>query len=193
MADDNADTRQLQQQQQQLSDHQLNRQDTLDSSPDANAVQIRPVPDFANLPELVLEKIFKKVPAEYRSVVAAVCPPWRSVYLGTSSCQRGTRLGRISNLYLARPPSLSRADFPLTHVEEITFTPAIPAIMKRSFVQPNADDWRSLGSWVTVAHQLKEIPNDWLGVVLQRAAKIRRLDLSGMIVYRRNTVAFRYK
>ena len=153
---------------------------------------IGPIPTTSidDLPPEILVQIFQRIPAEYRLVVAAVCQPWRDIFLGTPACWSGIRLGRNSNWYSSTPPPIHRADYyPLTHVEEIQFTPAIPAVMRGVKVNPDADDF--LDRLVTVDHQLKKIPNEWLGVVLQHAVKLKSLDLSAMFVNRRTILAFR--
>ena len=62
------------------------------------------------------------------------------MFLETSSCWRGIRLGRVSNLFLASMPTLPCADFrPLSHDAEIRFTPATPAVIQDEF-QRDYDD-----------------------------------------------------
>ena len=136
---------------------------------------------FANPPPEILEQIFIRIPAEERLVVAAVCRSWRAEFLKTLACWRGIRLGRNANWYWTMPPALHRADFfPLTHVEEIQFMPAIPAVMQRAKVNPDAEEfWER---WETVGDQLKEMPLEWLSLVLQHASSLQRLDLSAMVV-----------
>ena len=123
-------------------------------------------------------------------MVAAVCRSWRTEFLKTLTCWRGIRLGRNANWYSTTPPSFHRAVyFPLTQVEEIQFTPAIPAVMRWAYVNPDAEDFWD--RWETVGDQLKEMPLEWLSLVLQHASNLQRLDLSAMMVDDENIAAFR--
>ena len=137
----------------------------------------------AKLPPEIWVKIFGLVPAKERLVIPAVCPPWRSLFLKTPSCWRDIRLGRNVNCYSTTPPTFDRADyFPLNHVEEIEFTPAIPAVMDRA---------RQDGSKRFVSTHLKAIPCDWLELALRHAVKLKRLNLAATWVTDENMAAFR--
>ena len=133
---------------------------------------------FAELDPGILEKIFNHVPAQERLVVAAVCRPWRQTFLGTSSCWAGIRLGQNSNCFSSsslstRPPDL----LPLSHIQEVTLTPAIPAAVN-GFLCPVTD-------------QLKEIPYLYLSLVLGHAHKLRKLDMSSLLLKDDNVADFR--
>ena len=141
------------------------QEDQLDSSE-----TIQKIPPFANPIPGILEHIFKRIPAEERLVVASVCQSWRRAFLDTSSCWRGIRLGRNANCYSTTPPALHLAGFfPLTHVKEFRFTKAMHSTLCVS----------------------REIPHEWLGVVLRQAAKLESLDLSEMVVHNANIERFR--
>ena len=159
-----------------------NIEQNADSVEIQNPVAVQIPTSFANLPPGILEKIFRFVPANDRLVVASICHSWRCAFLGTSSCWHGTTLGRNSNRYSTAPPSIHLADyFPLTHVEEVRFTPAIPAVMHE---RPNFET-------DPVSSQLKEIPHSWLELILRRACKLKRLDLSLLEVADENAADFR--
>ena len=108
------------------------------------------------------------------------------MFLETFSCWRGIRLGRVSNLFVARMPSLPCADFcPLSHVAEIRFTPAIPAVILDEFQRDYDDeDEHPLPD----ESRIKAVPYPWLRLV-SRAPRLKRLDLSRLRV--RDDVTFR--
>ena len=129
---------------------------------------------FAELPPEVLEHIFKHVPASYRSVVAAVCYPWRQAFLETSSCWAGIQLGKNSNCFSTVSLSTRPTDYlPLSHIQEVNFTPTIPAAVCMQ------------------SDQLRAIPYQWLGRILRHAPKLKRLDMSSLVVRDENIAAFR--
>ena len=64
---------------------------------------------------------------------------------------------------------------PLSHIQEVNFTPAIPEVMRTR----------------AVTDRLKAIPYQWLGVILRHAQKLKRLDLSSLVVRDENIAAFR--
>ena len=137
---------------------QQNREDEIDT----DSFQ-RPT-SFAELDPGILEKIFNHVPAQERLVVAAVCRPWRETFLGTTSCWAGIRLGQNSNCFSSSSLSTRSPDLlPFSHIQEVTLTPAIPAA-------------------VSSTDQLKEIPLQYVSLVLGHALKLKRLDLSSLLV-----------
>ena len=88
---------------------------------------------IADLPPEILEQIFIRIPVKERPVVTAVCRLWRNTFLEKSAFWWGMRLGRNANCYSTTSPPVDPADlFPLAHVKEIEFTPAIPAVMRIS-------------------------------------------------------------
>ena len=134
------------------------------------------------LPPEILEQIINFVPADHRLVIPAVSGTWRNVFTGLPSCWRGIRLGRNANCYPTTPPAIHKADyFPLTHVEEVKFTSAVPAVMylRQSESRPFAD-------------RPTEIPYSWLGLVLKHGGNLKSLDLSLMSVGEGNEAIFRY-
>ena len=61
--------------------------------------------------------------------------------------------------------------------------------MQRAKVNPDAEEfWER---WETVGDQLKEMPLEWLSLVLQHASSLQRLDLSAMVVDDENIATFR--
>ena len=85
---------------------------------------------LANMPPEILVQIFVRVPAEKRLVVATVRQSWRNIFLQTPVCWRGISLGRNANRFQTPPPANHLSNFyPITHVEEIRFSPAIPAVL----------------------------------------------------------------
>ena len=151
---------------------------------DADIAQIPT--SYGNLPPEILAQIFNAIPAKDRLPVAAVCWSWRSAFLGTSACWTGIHLGRNSNCYLTSPPQIRRADyFPLCHVQEVLFTPAIPAVVRDAFV---SEDPNSL----LFNNRFKDIPYPWLSLVLTRAPKLKKLDLTKLFVRDEYAVAFRF-
>ena len=130
---------------------------------------------FAKLPPDILEQIFLAIPARYRPVVAAVCYPWRRVFLGISSCWDGLRLGHdFSGFPTCSPFSRLNDILPLSHGREVRYTRAFPAATR---------DGRS-----------KEllILSPWLSLVLAHAHKLKRLDLSSLRLEERSCIdAFR--
>ena len=140
----------------------------------------------ANLPPEIWVKIFGFVPAKERLVIPTVCQPWRNLFLKTPSCWRGIRLGRNANCYSTKPPAFHLANFfPLTHVEEIEFTPAVPAVMHKAMLVLKD------GTKDSVSSHLKEIPCAWLSLILQHAVKLKRLNLASTWVTSEDMPAFR--
>ena len=140
----------------------------------------------ANLPPEIWVKIFGFVPAKERLVIPTVCQPWRNLFLKTPSCWRGIHLGRNANCYSTKPSAFHLADFfPLTHVEEIEFTPAVPAVMHKAMLVLKD------GTKDSVSLHLKEIPCAWLSLILQHAVKLKRLNLASTWVTSEEMPAFR--
>ena len=149
---------------------------------DQNDISRAPPTCFSEFPPEILEQIFNAIPAQERAVAAAVCQPWRRAFLGTSSCWTGIQLGRNSNCFSTMSLSTRPTDYlPLSHIQEIQFTPAVPATMCLD---------KHCGS-DPVCNQLREVPYAWLGLVLSHAPKLQSLDLSSLIVKDGNMDAFR--
>ena len=133
----------------------------------------------ADLPPEIWVKIFGFVPPEKRLVIPAVCQPWRNWFLNTPSCWSGIRLGRNANRYSTTPPAFHNADFfPLSHVEEIEFTPTIP-------------DETEYFSEYSVSQHLDETPLAWLRLILQNAVELKSLNLSSTWVAPEDMPVFR--
>lgn len=118
---------------------------------------------YAELPPEILAQIFLAIPAKYRPVVAAVCYPWRRVFLETDSCWDGIHLGHdISGFPSCSPFSRPMDILPISHGREVRYTPVFPAATR---------DGRP-----------KEllILSPWLSLVLAHAHKLKILDLSSL-------------
>ena len=146
-----------------------------------------PPTSYAELPLHILEQIIGSIPAQYRAVVPAVCSLWRHAFLHSRGA--GMQIGRNSNCLDIRMPLANCPTdcLPLSHVQEVRFTPAIPAVMRRrrsTYLEPVSKQL------APVSEQLKEIPYQWLGVVLGRA-HILSLDLSSLSLKNWNIADFR--
>ena len=138
---------------------------------------IRMPTSYAELDPGILEQIFHHIPAQQRLVVAAVCRPWRQTFLATSSCWAGIRLGRNSNCFSTTALFTRPTDFlPLiSNIQEVQFAPAIPAAVRM----------------LPVTDRLKVMPYLGLALVLEHAHRLKRLDLSALLVKDENIADFR--
>ena len=103
--------------------------------------------------------------------------------MGPPSCWRGIRLGRNANCYSTTPPAMHLADFyPLTHVEEVKFTPTVPAVIRLWRGDPRLN-------WALRPEKLRY---SWLGLVIKHAGNLKRLDLSLMSVGEDNVALLGY-
>ena len=177
----------------QISFHSSQMDVTQTSKVQSNAAQTNDNPSASAqitttspiLPPEIWVKIFEFVPAQKRLVIPAVCRPWRSLFLKTPSCWRGIRLGRNANYSTATPSFHPANFFPLTHVEEIEFTPAVPTVMRKAKMFTDGYN-RPVSCFLT------DIPCTWLGLVLRHAFQLKKLDLSATYVDEEDEEAFRY-
>ena len=159
---------------------------------------------IAFFPPEILEKLFSYLPVKDLICCAGVCRSWRTELVKTSSNWRDVKMGRNANCFAnfedfdefvaALQPHA--VDFlPLRHVEEVVFKAAVPFVTKewnKEFGMHGDGEAQEFATDST-EYQITELPLARLGVILNYASRLRRLDLSAMWLEAEMVAAFRYK